>query len=100
MAVKSLTLLFVFHLMESCPRSCPSRKLSGDTLRTMEIKDNDLPDDVVENIQIWKQSLQYPLTMRSYDVASYDEHNSRFQEYQKMVFSFKFQLHNGIQYSH
>ena len=83
--------------MQNCPRSCPSRHISESELRNIDSKEDHLPEEIVKDITIWKKSIQKPLKMREYDVASYDLENSRFQEYQKVCFDFKYQLQHGSQ---
>lgn len=84
--------------MQNCPRSCPSRELPESSVRTIDSNDDSLPESVLQNILLWKQSTERPLKMREYDVASYDSPSFRFQEYQKIIYDFRYQLNNGKQY--
>lgn len=85
--------------MQNCPRSCPSRIHSEEAVREVDTSEDCLPESVVGNIMTWKSATHRPLVMRPYDTASYDEHNQRFQEYQKSAYEFQYQLHNGMKYS-
>ena len=84
--------------MENCPRSCPSRVLSDAELREADSSSDCLQSNIISEINQWNAFITKPLAMREYDVASYDVASSRFQEYQKCVFDFCYQLENGKKY--
>ena len=84
--------------MENCPRSCPSRVLSDSELRNADTSSDCLPPNILSEIKQWNGFINKPLVMREFDVASYDVASSRFQEYQKCVFEFCYQLEQGKNY--
>lgn len=82
--------------MNSCPRSCPSRRLDPSEVAAVDKEDDRLPPDVVKNVYIWMNSHKKPLQMNPFDVASFSSDRMRFQGYEKSWNEFRYQLQNGM----
>lgn len=85
--------------MQSCPRSCPSRRTDPDKLKTIDNEDDSLSSDICKDILAWKKGIEYPLTVDLFGVSTYDFQQSRFQEYRKTSNEIKYQLWNGSAYT-
>ena len=84
--------------MQNCPRSCPSRRADPDELKRADNDDDSLSLDIRKDILAWKKGMNYPLSVDSFGVSTYDLQHSRFQEFRKAGNEMKFQLQNGSLY--
>lgn len=85
--------------MKSCPRSCPSRTTDADELKRADKETDSLSSDICEDIKAWKKGMNYPLSVDTFGVSTYDLKQSRFQEFRKAGNEMKFQLQNGKAYA-